>query len=255
MSTNLILSVKDIRCGYNDTEIVHGISFDVSKNEKLCILGPNGCGKTTLLRALNKIIHFSGDITVYGRDIGSIKRKELAKYMVYMSQLNSVYFPYSVYETVMLGRYAYKKGIFSDSEKKDREYVRECMEKTGIWELKDKLLNELSGGQFQRVLLARVFAQSPDIILLDEPTNHLDLKYQLELMEYLDEWVKEKDRCVVSVLHDINMALSFSDKILLMDKGECVCIAPSDELSTEKIDKVYGMDIKAYMQKSLAMWK
>lgn len=250
-----MLSVKDLRCGYQDTEILHGISFDVFPNEKLCILGPNGCGKTTLLRTICQLLPFQGKITACEHDIRSAKRIDIARIMAYMSQMNSVYFPYTVYETVMMGRYPHQSGVFSQTCADDRQIVSESMKQTGVWDLKDRLLTELSGGQLQRVMLAKVFAQAPDIILLDEPMNHLDLKYQIELMEYLNQWVKVKNRCVVSVLHDINMAFFFADQILVMEEGNCVTHAPAKDFPLDKINQIYGMDICGYMQQSLRLWE
>lgn len=252
--TKPVLSVKNISCGYQDTEILHGISFDVFPNEKLCILGPNGCGKTTLLRAVSHILPFKGEITACGYSLKKIRRTQIAKIMGYMSQHHTVYFPYTVYETVMMGRYAHHSSIFSKSNAEDKKIVKESLMQTGLWEMKDKPLQELSGGQFQRAMLSRLFAQSPDIILLDEPTNHLDLKYQIELIEYLNQWVKKKNRCIVSVLHDINMALSFADTILLMKHGICIFHASAKDFPLEKINEVYEMNISGYMQKTLSLW-
>ena len=119
-----------------------------------------------------------------------------------MSQITQLYFPYTVSDTVSLGRYAYSKGAFARLSPKDVEIIVESMKKVGIYELKDKMITELSGGQLQRVFLARVFAQNPDVILLDEPTNHLDFKHQIELLENLKDWVKNNNKIVVGVLHD-----------------------------------------------------
>ena len=249
-----ILSVKGVRCGYQNIEIIHGVSFDVFQNQKVCILGPNGCGKTTLLRAVTDMIPFTGEVTACGLTIGKTPRIQVAKTISLMSQINSIYFPYSVYETVMMGRYSYKRGIFSSQNSEDKKIVEESLKQTGAWELKDRLITELSGGQLQRVMLARVLAQSPNIILLDEPTNHLDLKYQIELMEYLNEWVKKGTRCVVSVLHDINMALAFADKILLMQEGKRVIYESVNEFPLYKLNEVYGMNIGNYMKTSLKRW-
>lgn len=251
---NPILSVKGIRCGYRNTEILHGISFEVFPNEKLCILGPNGCGKTTLLRAIANMIPFTGEVIACDFSVQKAQRIKVAKTISLMSQMNSLYFPYSVYETVMMGRYAYQKGIFGTKNAEDKKIVEESLRQTKAWELKDRLITELSGGQLQRVMLARVFAQSPNIILLDEPTNHLDLKYQIELMEYLNEWVKKGQRCVVSVLHDINLALNFSDKILLIEDGKSVMNTSVKEFPLSILNEVYEMDIGNYMKTSLKKW-
>lgn len=249
-----LLSVKNLCCGYENIEVLHNLSFDVYEKENLCVLGPNGCGKTTLLRAINYILPYQGEITACGLPVNKTKRTQIAKMISLMSQVNTIFFSYSVYETVMLGRYAHRHGVFSNANDEDRKIVEESLRMTGMWELKDKDISELSGGQVQRVMLSRTFAQSPNIILLDEPTNHLDLKYQIELMNYLNDWVKEGRRCVVSVLHDINMAVSFADTILLMDEGKSMISAPAKEFPLQKFNEVYGMDIGAYMKKSLGQW-
>lgn len=122
-------------------------------------------------------------------------------------------------------------------------------------ELKDRQVTELSGGQLQRVFLARAFAQDPQIILLDEPTNHLDLKYQIELMEYLKEWSSKGGRCVAGVLHDINLALSFADTLLLMDEGRVQAFDSVDTFDLSQISRTYRMDVQNYMRESLKRWE
>ena len=212
-----MLKAENLTCGYGGEPVIKNLSFSVKPNEKLCVIGPNGCGKTTLLRALSGVLASSGSITDNGIEIASLPRREIAKRIALMGQISSIYFPYTVYETVMLGRFPHQRsGLLSGESSEDKEIVRECLERTDIFNIKDRMINELSGGQLQRVFLARTFAQAPRIILLDEPTNHLDLKYQLELVDYLKEWASDGDRCVVGVLHDINLALTFADTILLM---------------------------------------
>ena len=173
-----------------------------------------------------------------------------------MSQLSSFSFSYTVYETVMLGRYAHmKRGAFGGESKEDREIVLESMKHTGTLDLKDRLITELSGGQLQRVFLARAFAQDPQIILLDEPTNHLDLKYQIELMEYLKEWSSKGNRCVAGVLHDINLAMSFADTLLLMDEGRVQAQEKVENFDLTLISRTYHMDVQSYMRESLKRWE
>ena len=250
-----IVSVKDVRCGYQNTEVLHGISFEANVNEKICIIGPNGCGKTTLLRAVGNIIPFQGEIVACGQRVDGAKRKELAKKVAYMNQINNIDFAHTVYDTVMLGRYAYSSGLVDTNFATNRNIVEEAMHQTGIYELRDRILTELSGGQLQRVMLARAFAQTPNIILLDEPMNHLDFKYQIELMEYLNKWVMEGDRCIISVLHDFNMAFHFADRIILMNDGKFVINAGKKKFPMEKINENYKMDVCRYMCDSLKFWK
>lgn len=150
-----MLKVSNVSCGYDKYPVVKDVSFSVKEGERLCILGPNGCGKTTLLRALAGILPYSGEIIVCGESLSGLKRKEAARKIALMSQLSSFSFSYTVYETVMLGRYVHmKRGALNSETNKDRRIVLESMERTGTLELKDRLITELSGGQLQRVFLA-----------------------------------------------------------------------------------------------------
>ena len=154
-----MLEVNNLYCGYGDKDVIKNISFTVKNGENLCIVGPNGCGKSTLLKAMVSLIDYKGNIFLDGKEVKSIKRKELAKKVAIMSQSSQIYFPYTVYETVALGRYAHIDGVFARLSKRDEEIILNCLSNVGILDLKDKLINELSGGQLQRVYLARVFAQ------------------------------------------------------------------------------------------------
>ena len=176
---DILLEVKNLCCGYDGNDVIHNLSFNINRGENISIIGPNGCGKSTILKALANLIEYKGEIKLDGVEIKKIKRKDLAKKVALMSQNSQIYFSYTVFETVALGRYAHMDGVFSSLSKKDRDIVLKCIESVGLLNEKDKLINELSGGQLQRVYLARAFAQDPDILLLDEPTNHLDLKCQI----------------------------------------------------------------------------
>ncbi len=251
-----MLKVKNLSCKYNRTPVLKDVTFSVEPNEKLCILGPNGSGKTTLLKAISCLIPSNGEIFLDNSNLKDAKRKEISKKIALMSQMSTIYFPYTVYETVMLGRYAHiKRGVFQTESSTDKEIVLDCLEKTGIVDIKDRLITELSGGQLQRVFLARVFAQSPQIILLDEPTNHLDLKYQIELTEYLNEWASKEDHCVIGVLHDINLALSFANKVILLNNGEIAAYSRAEDFNFNLLNDIYKIDIKKYMINSLKKWE
>ena len=171
-----------------------------------------------------------------------------------MTQLSESYFSFSVYDTIAMGRYS-KRGSFFSLSDKDREIVEYYIEKLNLSEIRERRITELSGGQLQRVFLARAFIQEPQIILLDEPTNHLDIRYQLELIEHIKEWVKKENRCVIGVFHDINLSMAFSDKTILIDNGKIIFSGNSKELiSSETINNIYKINIKEYMQKSLGLW-
>lgn len=250
-----MIEVKNIYCGYDNKKIIKDLSFNVNNGENLCIVGPNGCGKSTLLKSIANIIEYEGSIKIDNKEVSSFSRIDLAKKVALMSQMSQIYFPYTVYDTVSLGRYAYSKGVFSKLSLTDKRIIVDSMKKVGIYELKDKLITELSGGQLQRVFLAKIFAQDPDIILLDEPTNHLDFKNQIDLLENLNEWVKTNNKIVIGVLHDLNLVQYFADKVLMIQSGKVVSYGrPEDVLKGEILNDIYGMDIKEFMVNILQKW-
>lgn len=251
-----MLKVEHLTCGYDGAPVVKDLSFEVPVGGRLCILGPNGCGKTTLLRALAGLLPHEGKVTAEGRDLAAMDRRQLARTVALLSQISSVYFSYTVYETVLMGRYAHQAGgAFSGPGPEDRAIALECMERTGVADLRDRQVTELSGGQLQRVFLARTFAQQPRVILLDEPTNHLDLKYQVELVQELKAWAAGEGRCVVGVLHDVNLALDLADLFLLMEEGRARYFGPAAEFDPAALNRVYQMDVGGYMRRSLQRWE
>ena len=250
-----MIEVKNIYCGYDNKDIIKDLSFKVNNGENLCIVGPNGCGKSTLLKSIANIIEYKGSVKIDNKEVNTFSRVDLAKKVALMSQMSQVYFPYTVYDTVSLGRYAYSKGAFSKLSMKDRKIIIDSMKKVGIYELKDKLITELSGGQLQRVFLAKIFAQDPDIILLDEPTNHLDFKNQIDLLDNLNNWVKNNNKIVIGVLHDLNLVQYFADKILMIQDGKAVSYGrPNEVLKGKLLNDTYGMDIKDFMVNILQKW-
>ena len=252
----MMLQAENVTCGYGGVPVVRDVSFPAAEGERVCILGPNGCGKTTLLRALAGLLPYEGTVRLRGDDARGLARRELARRVGLMSQLAPVYFSYTVYETAAMGRYArHGRGLLDREDEADRRAVRESLERTGLWPLRDRLVTELSGGQLQRVFLARTFAQDPAVILLDEPTNHLDLKYQAELTDSLRAWSEQGGRCVVGVFHDLNLALGFAHRVLLMQDGAILADSPADRVDRGLLDRLYGMDVAGYMRESLKRWE
>lgn len=247
-----MIEANKLSFSYGNKKILNNISFKIFANDRLCIIGPNGSGKTTLLKSLCNILDFQGSVLIDGKNIKYI---EVYKTVAFMSQISEIYFDYSVFDTVMLGRYAsFKDKIFSMPDKKDKEIVLECLEKVKIIHLKDKSINRLSGGELQKVFLARVFAQNPKIILMDEPANHLDLNSQIELIYNLKEWASKEARCIVAVMHDINNVFNFANKILLLNRGEILYFGDSERFNFELLNKIYNVDVAEYMKNSLKKW-
>lgn len=252
-----MIELQNVFAGYNGIDIIKDISLKVIKGSNLCILGPNGCGKTTLLKAMAGIIPIKGDIVIDGISIRNMKRHEIASKIAVMSQISNIYFSYTVFETVLLGRYLYiKNNIFKEPSEEDKSYAEKCLKAVGLLNLRDKQINTLSGGQLQRVFLARTLAQEPSIILLDEPTNHLDLRYQKELIDYLKNWSLEGGHTVIGVFHDINLAMGLADNILVMENGKSAGLGkPEDIINDKLLNRVYEMDIVGYMVDSLRQWE
>jgi iron complex transport system ATP-binding protein len=250
-----MLDVKNLFSGYGGIDIIKDISFSVRRGEVLAVIGPNGSGKTTLLKTLNRLLPYRGSIILEGREISTLSKKKLAQKTGLLAQSMGIYFPYSVYDTAALGRYPHSVSFLKGLSASDNEIIQEILEKLELWDVKDKLINELSGGQLQRVFLARTLIQNPDLILLDEPTNHLDLKHQVELLEYLSRWAKENNRSVIAVLHDLNLTRRFADTAILLDKGITVSGGKCDSvLSGEVLHTAYGIDIERFMLDSLKKW-
>ena len=252
-----MLEVKKLSAGYGSEDVIHNISFTAQKGESLCVLGPNGCGKSTLLKAISRIIDYRGSVLVNDKDTADFSRRELAGKIAMLSQSAlQVYFPYTVFDTVSMGRYAYSKGLFKNLSAEDKVIIEDILKKLDILDIQDRMIDELSGGTLQRVLLARTLAQTPDLILLDEPANHLDLKHQIELLYLLKAWVKENNKTLIGVFHDLNLARLFGDTAIVMDNGEISAAGTIVEiLKSDALSNVYGIDIREFMRTSLEYWK
>ncbi|MDR1061463.1 MAG: ABC transporter ATP-binding protein, partial [Clostridiales bacterium] len=219
-------------------------------------IGPNGCGKTTLLKAICKLIPLmGGDVLVCGESIAAVRRRELAASISMMAQISEQWFDFTVLDTVLMGRYSRRRGALAPSSGEDRRVAWECLRAVGMAERAGDSITWLSGGQRQRVMLARAFAQEPRVIALDEPTNHLDLKHQAELFEFLKVWASRGGRAVIQVMHDLNLARMYSDRILLMSGGRLVADgAPGDIMGVRALDEAYSFGIRDFMEKSLGLW-
>ena len=247
------IKVKDLRVSYGKTEVLKGIDLTIRPGEKVFIGGANGSGKTTLLRALSGIIPYAGNVLIDGKEVSSMKRKEVAKLIALMPQTSDIYFPYTVNETVLLGTYASAGNSFFGTDAKAAQFANKCMEDCDVLDIKDRHLDELSGGQLQRVLLARTFAQGSPFLFLDEPGNNLDIKYRAELCDKLNSWAAGKtgdiDNTLVAVFHDLEQARRCCTRAVMMKDGKVVFDGGIDEgLKSGMLMEVYDFDVTAYVK-------
>ena len=183
-------------------------------------------------------------------------RRELAKKIALFSQTSAggAFGSYTVFDTVMMGRYPYMTGAFASPDAEDVRIVKECMEKTRISNLSSRYIGELSGGQLQRVFLAKTFAQQPKIILLDEPANHIDLSGQPELIALMRDWTASGG-AAVAVFHDLSLCAAASDRMMLMDGGKKIADGSCRDICrSDKTSQIYGFDVPSYMKKMLSFW-
>jgi iron complex transport system ATP-binding protein len=208
------------------------------------ILGPNGSGKTTLLKVLSGILGGQGEIKVSGKDIGNYGRRPLSKLFAVVPQENRVSFPYTVAEIVLMGRASYHSA-FALEGKEDLEVARASMELTDSLYLSDRYLHELSGGEKQRVMIARALAQQPEILLLDEPSAFLDLKHQVHIFELLRRLNSDRGLTIVAALHDLNLAALFFPRLVILHKGKIHCDgSPAEVLTEQTIEEVYDTRVR-----------
>ncbi|MGI6361698.1 MAG: ABC transporter ATP-binding protein [Bacillota bacterium] len=231
---------KEITYGYSSTRVLNGISFSVEKGECTAILGINGVGKSTLLKCLNNILKpHSGKVFIDGECTDKIERNKLATKIGYVAQSNQ--FPdISVFDAVLLGRKPYIKW---DVTKKDIEIVQNILEKLGLTSFALRSVNAMSGGERQKVTIARALAQQPDILLFDEPTSNLDLKNQLGVVQLIREIIKKHNISAIVTMHDLNLALRFADKFILMDQGRVFACGDRNVINEKNIHQVYGVEV------------
>lgn len=236
----MILSVNGIEFRYGSRIILEKIGFTVQRGEFLSILGNNGAGKSTLLKTLNKILSpKKGSILLEGQEVSKLSRLAIALKMAYVAQ-NYESNRQTVFDAVLLGRKPYIKWEATSS---DLALVQGILVKTGLDKFAQRYLDELSGGELQKVVIARALAQEPEVLLLDEPTSNLDLKNQMEVLKTVRTAAKEKNIAVIAVMHDLNLAFRFSDKFLLLQDTKVFAAGGPEVMTAENITRAYGVPV------------
>ncbi len=239
----LKLRVEDVTFSYTSTPILEEITMELSESEMLGIVGPNGAGKSTLIRCIDRILRPKrGSILLDGQEVAEMSMIAIAKNLGYVPQTTSRTFPTTVFDTVLVGR---RPHIGWRSSRKDTKKVVEVLKLMEIEDLAMREFNELSGGQQQKVLIARALAQEAGVLLLDEPTSNLDIQHQLEVMEIISDLVAEKGVSAIMAVHDLNLASRYTDRVIIMKAGRIFGAgSPSDILTPENIRSVYNVEAR-----------
>jgi iron complex transport system ATP-binding protein len=238
-----MIAVAKLNVTLTQRDILKNISLNIEKGKFYCIAGPNGSGKTTFLRTLFNVIPVDkGLIHIDTHDINSYSQKKLARIEAVVPQNTYPECEFSSFDVVMMGRSPYLSPLQNESAK-DIRIVMESMEITNTWHLKDTPVRYLSGGEKQRVIIARALAQQTEILLLDEPVSNLDIHHQIEILNLLKKLNDEKGITVIAVLHDLNHVFAYSHKVILIHEGRLVDIGtPENVLTCENIKKVFAVD-------------
>jgi len=235
-----MLKISNLSSGYQTKEVVKNISCAVNQGEFVGVIGPNGSGKTTLFRTITKIIPgYTGSLSYKEKEISDWPVRALAREIAVVPQFLLMAFPFKVYDFVALGRTPYL-GRFEMVSELDEEIIKGAMDITGCSGLRERIVTELSGGELQRVFLAQALAQEPKLLLLDEPTSHLDIGHQVEILHLLKILNKEKGLTIVIILHDLNTAGEYCNRLILLDEGKIYKTGtPADVLTYQNIEAVY----------------
>ena len=237
---NVLLKINNLSGGYHREDIIKGLSLNVQQGDFLVVIGPNGSGKTTLLRFLTRVLSFrDGEILYNHENILQMNLKQFCRKVAFVSQDIATDFSFSVLELVLMGRIPHLKRLQYET-KKDIEIVLEKLTLTDTLNLKDKRIDELSAGERQRVIIAQALAQEPELLFLDEPTAHLDISHQIQILDLLKKLNQQNKLTIVMILHDLNLASAYANRIALLDKGVVFKEGrPEEVLTYQNIEAVY----------------
>lgn len=232
------LQAKEIVFGYDSNPVLDSVSFEIAPSKLVTIVGPNGSGKSTLIKCINRIVSpQGGSILIDRREVAKMTRMEVARYLSYVPQSSVRIFPTNVFDTILMGRRPHIGWLGSE---RDEEKVWDVLQLLNIERLAMNNFSELSGGQQQKVLIARALVQEAEVMLLDEPTSNLDIWHQLDVMNIIRDVVKKKEITAIMALHDLNLASYYSDRIIMMKRGKIVAVGdPHSVITEENIASVY----------------
>lgn len=239
-----MVTLDNIKLSYNGASILKGVSFTAPRGRILGIIGPNGSGKSTLIRAISRVIRpDTGRILIGGQDLGTMKAQEVARLVAVVPQNPELPKMITAFELVLMGRTPHL-GLLRHEGKRDFVVVREAMEATGTYAFAGRQIGKLSGGELQKITIARALAQKPDVLLLDEPTAYLDINHQKEILNLVKDLCTEKGLAVIMALHDLNLAAHYCDTLIMLSKGRIHAEGrPPEVLTEENIRDVYGTKV------------
>ena len=239
------IKLENFSTGYKNKIIIKPMNLSIKSDNWLGIIGANGSGKSTLVRAICRIIKpFEGKVLLKGKDLNKLSNRYISQKISFLPQGTNPNLLISVNDLVALGRSPYKKFWDFDLNKKDKSIIEDSLKLVDIFDLKECLLSEISGGQRQRAFLALALAQETEIIILDEPTNYLDINHQIKFLKILKDLQLKKNLTIITVLHDLNLTARFSDRIASLKKGVlCEVGYPKDVLTKENIKDIFDINV------------
>ena len=244
MKRDISIENASFSYGLGEENLLDKINLNIEKGKFIGILGPNGCEKSTLLKVILKYLNpKEGIIKIENKELKEYTQSELAEILSFVPQKSSLTMPLTVEDVVYMGRVPYMKNKWTGFDREDREKVEKIMQMLKIDKFKNRVIFSLSGGEFQRVLLARALAQNTNIMLLDEPTSALDMNYALEIMRLTSYFVQNESLTAVMVLHDLNLASMYCDSIILLKNGKIAYEGTPKELfRPEILEEIYGFN-------------
>ena len=251
-----MLRTEHLTVRYGSRAVVADLSLQVREGEWWVIVGPNGAGKSTLAGALGRTVPYEGTVMLKGRAIQAFSPREYARNVGILSQQHASVYGFTVEEIVSLGRYARRTSLFRQEDPEGPGKTDEALALTGLTDMRKRSMLTLSGGEQQRVFLAQVLCQDPEILILDEPANHLDLPFQRELFTLIGTWLNASGRAVITVMHDLSLARKYGTHALLLDSGRCAAQGKASEVLTpEALMNVYHMDVCGWIRELLNGWE